>query len=174
MKTRLSIPSPIRLLVVATLVTVGALAAHADESACQAMLAAKIKLAGVSSHQIMTFASGGKIDSQADVVIAGNRMWMRNGSAAPWQAQPFDAEKNAGDLKAATLHDCRHVRDEAVGGEAAAVFVSKGGADAYSHTSTELWVSKSRGLPLRQTVDNLDDKSTLTILFDYKDVKPRS
>lgn len=70
---------------------------------------------------------------------------------------------------------CRYLRDEVVNGEAAAVYASHTETDDMKSDST-VWISKSRGLPLRSEMD-LDvggalGKSHTSIRYDYTNVRP--
>ncbi len=70
--------------------------------------------------------------------------------------------------KDSSADTCRIVGDDTVAGETATLYSvhpTNGGVDS------RLWVSKSRGLPLRQTF-TLPDGSSMDIQTDYTNVQP--
>ena len=81
-------------------------------------------------------------------------------------------EENERTVKALS---CRYLRDEAVNGEPAAVYVEHSEPEGATSDATT-WVSKSRGLPLRLESD-IDaggkmGKSHRSIRFEYSNVQP--
>ena len=69
---------------------------------------------------------------------------------------------------------CRHVRDEVVNGEAAALYMAHAENEGVK-SDAQTWVSKSRGLPLKteEDIDTGDgDKRHMSIRYDYSNVRP--
>ena len=163
--------------ILATLVGFGCIAvAHADGS-CQSALDAMQKLARTPVHQyIHTTAAYAKAPTDAEVVVTADHMYAL--AAAKWHAMPYDPQQRAQEVRdseAAKRTACRYLRDEAVGGQAAAVYATHDDQGEGASVDNTLWISKSSGLPLRQTTD-VDiggrlGKSHSEIRFDYADVK---
>ena len=72
-------------------------------------------------------------------------------------------------------YSCRYVRDEAVNGEAAAVYTSHAEIEDLKSDATT-WISKSKGLPLRVELDHDPDdpktKSHTSLRYEYTNVRP--
>lgn len=154
----------------------GISAAHAD-GGCQPTLDAMQKLAQTPVHQYMhQTAAYRKTPTDSEVVITADHMYVR--TSGQWRAMPFDPKKQAQELRgsaAATRMACRYLRDEAVDGQAAAVYASHDDQGDGTSVDVTMWISKSSGLPLRQSTD-VDvggelGKSHDEVRFDYADVK---
>ena len=69
---------------------------------------------------------------------------------------------------------CRHVRDEMVNGEAAALYMAHSDNDGVK-SDAQTWISKSKGLPLKteEDIDTGDgDKRHMSIRYEYGNVHP--
>lgn len=94
-----------------------------------------------------------------------------------WQRRDFSPQKEVADLREAAQSShiaCKYLRDESVDGEAAAVYVARDDQEGSSVNSQD-WISKSRNLPLKQTMD-IDvggkfGKSHHEVRIDYSDVR---
>ena len=66
---------------------------------------------------------------------------------------------------------CRHVRDEIVNGEPAGVFSAHAETD-YTNSDSLIWISKNKGLVLRQEedLDTRGDKSHVSARYEYSNV----
>lgn len=95
-----------------------------------------------------------------------------------WMKSPIDiatAQKAAKEARAKGKATCSHLRDEGVNGEPAAVWrihsVSEVGV-----TDTDMWISRSSGLPLKsdvhQDVGGALGKSHIVSRYDYANVRP--
>ena len=79
-------------------------------------------------------------------------------------------EENIRDSKST----CRHVRDEMVNGEAAALYMGHSENDGIK-SDAQTWISKSKGLPLKteEDIDTGDgDKRHMSIRYEYTNVHP--
>jgi hypothetical protein len=115
---------------------------------CQPLLAAVEKQAKVPSHSYLTATRGAKATSTETIATGGVIYVMIHGQWLHSPRTPQDLEKE----RAANLGKeavCTFLRDEAVEGEAAAVYRIQGGAKEES----TVWISKSRGLPLKTERD---------------------
>jgi hypothetical protein len=93
-----------------------------------------------------------------------------------WRRSPMDAAamaKQEEENRRTSKYSCRYLRDEAVNGEAAAVYASHSeNEDTKANATT--WISKSRGLPLRTEEDFGDQTSAthMSMRYDYSGVRP--
>jgi hypothetical protein len=88
-------------------------------------------------------------------------------SAAAMQAQEDEDWKTAKDVS------CKHLRDESVKGESAAVY-STHSEDQATKEDSQVWVSKSKGLLLRQEEDvdlGQGDKRHRSSRYEYTNVQ---
>ena len=116
----------------------------ATSPACQPLLAAVEKQAKVPSHSHLTATRGAKSTSTETIATGGVIYVMIHGQWLHSPRTPQDLEKE----RAASLGKeavCTWLRDEAVEGEAAAVYQIQGGPKEES----TMWISKSHGLPLK-------------------------
>ena len=90
-----------------------------------------------------------------------------------WTVSPMTpkmmAEQEKENIRDAGVYRCQYDRDENVNGEATAVY--KAHSENENGTSdAEIWISKSRGLPLRDKID-LNGTSHVMVRFDYANVQ---
>jgi hypothetical protein len=71
---------------------------------------------------------------------------------------------------------CSHLKDELVNGELAGVYTSSEVVASGGKVTTQVWISKTKGLPLRQEVDievaGSKSKSHNSVRFEYGNIKP--
>jgi outer membrane lipoprotein-sorting protein len=150
--------------------------AKADD--CSALFAAMNKVITMPTHLYSTEVAGynKNVPENSEMIYSGGSIyilvkgkWTRSTmTSAQMVAQQQENERT----QKAT---CQHVRDESVNGEAASVYQAHTDSDGDKSDAT-VWVSKSRGVPLKEEVD-LDvggaaGKSHRTVRFDYNNVKP--
>ena len=122
----------------------------------------------------MTEAGPGKPRS-TEMIYLNNTMYIQVNGA--WRARPISdqARKDAQTPDPSTT--CRIVRDEAVNGEAATVYSLHRQADD-SKSDSQMWISKSRGVPLKLEMDTdvggAAGKSHRTIRYEYTNVQAPS
>ncbi len=91
--------------------------------------------------------------------------------------EPFDlTKKEAEDVgvfngRIASM-TCTPAGEEMVGVEMADVYAGESFLFDVKETVTREWVSKARGLPLKEEVRDIVSPSFSVILFDYRDVQP--
>lgn len=156
------------------------LPAHAAvPAACNPVVDAMIKQVATPSHAYVTRTAAslpGKIDTTESIYAGGaiyvkvKGAWHRSGmSAADMQKQQ---EENRRDT---TGMSCRYLRDEVVNGEAAAVYGSDI-KDEGDSSSAMIWISKSKGVPLRIERDanagGKAGKSHMAIRYEYGAIQP--
>jgi hypothetical protein len=156
-------------------------AAHAAAPSpdCQPLLDAAAKQLTTPNHFYMTLTTPerhGKPQVDEGILVNGTLYvpgvggkWLRSPITVP-QMQRHQADTQ----RSLTVHTCRHLRDEAVKGEAAAVYSehteSRGG-----RSDSTTWISKSRSLILKQETDRTafgpGGKSHNSSRFEYANVK---
>ncbi len=115
---------------------------------------------GVTNHEVIR--TGGTIY----VLMSGK--WRKSPlTPAQMRAQEEENWKNAKNVS------CKHLRDESVKGESAAVY-STHNENEDSKEDGQVWVSKSKGLPLREEQDvdlGSGDKHHMSIRYEYTNVQ---
>ena len=129
--------------------------AHAADAACGQVMAAMQKLATTPNHQYMTQAAAFNKKSEAsEVIITDTTMYLQ--VAGKWQSRPYDPQKSAqelaavGDMPGMT---CDATGDETVDGQPASLIRTQQRQDDGDTVDGKMWISRSTGLPLRQTID---------------------
>jgi hypothetical protein len=145
------------------------------QSECKAAFEASDKLVTTPHHGFSTrtpASKGDKPETSEDILVGGVYYIQYRGK---WVKSPMTAEdrKKQGEenRKNAKNTSCRHVRDELVNGEAAAVYQVHSETDD-AKVDLQTWISKSKGLILRQEED-LDvegDKMHIVTRFEYSNV----
>jgi hypothetical protein len=152
-------------------------AARAQDN-CKLVHDAIDKMSTVSSHAYETEsnpARPGTGVTNHEVIRAGGTIYvMMNGkwkkspmSSADMRAQEEENWKNAKNVS------CKHLRDESVKDESAAVY-STHNENEDSKEDGQIWVSKSKGLPLREEQDTdlgSGDKHHMSIRYEYANVQ---
>ena len=162
------------ILVILCSATLPALAA---EPACTSVFDALIKAAATPNHQFMTETGADKTGPESSEVIAtSNTMYVKAG--ATWQGHPYNPQQQAAQmreaLKTANI-TCQHLRDETVAGDPVAVYDTRDKQEGGNIVDSKIWISKARGLPLKQTIDmNVGGKhgeSHTEVRVDYANVQ---
>jgi hypothetical protein len=147
--------------------------AHAQ---CQPTFDALDKIYRTPTHIFTTLTMGslGGAVQYTEVVYVGGSVYSKVGGS--WERGDLQQvkqmeQKNRQDSTAT----CRYVRDETVNGETAAVYQVHS-VRVNTHLSSDgwLWISKSRGLLLRdeQTIIDANFKEKTTARYEYTNVRP--
>ena len=158
--------------VTAVLITGTALAA---DSTCKYLADANAKIYTMPVHLYQTdTGAGGKIQT-SEVIYLNNKTYLE--SAGKWRANPMSPAKMA-EIRKETEDEeiksmtCRAVRDEAVNGEAAMLYSTHQQSQDEKRDS-QIWISKSRGVPLKLEMD-IDGggkgKNHRSIRYEYANV----
>ncbi len=145
----------------------------ASESDCKAILDAAHKVYDSPAHVYVTTTIGGQAQPLEMIYAAGN-IYSKTGGK--WQS--IGTIKEMEELTQSNHPTdkpvCHYVKDESVNGETIALYSSheetpKGKVD------TQTWISKSKGLPLRQEI-NIDvggssGKSANSTRYEYDNVR---
>lgn len=162
------------LLGIAVLAATPALqAAPGDDPAGKAVLDAMAKLNQTPHHEYMTTtgeaATGGTRESEMIGTGDANFVKIRD----KWVLSPMTpkmmAEQEKENIRNAKVYRCHYERDETVNGEVAAVYKAHSESEP-GNSDAEVWISKIRGLPLRETID-LNGTSHISVRFDYANVQ---
>ena len=151
----------------------------APDGACQVVLDASDKLYTTPYHLYATETSdkveNGKPQSSEMVFAGGARYLLYNGKWTPSSISTEELkameERNR---KNATNVSCHYVRDESVNGESVAVYTMHSETPR-SKNDDEVWISKSKGLLLRQETDLIwnrnNGKTHLSSRYEYGNVQ---
>ncbi|HMD99975.1 MAG TPA: hypothetical protein VKM93_21930 [Terriglobia bacterium] len=149
------------------------------DSACQAVLDASDKLFTTPYHMYTTETGAGvgngKPVSNEMVFSGGVQYILFNGK---WGPSPLSMEElkamDERNRKNAKNMSCHYVRDESVNGESAALY-STHEETAHGKTDSQTWVSKSKGLILRQEIDidtgGANGKTHMSSRYEYSNVQ---
>ena len=141
----------------------------AAQGDCQLVLDAASKVYDTPTHVYVTTNMGGKTQIMEEIFAVGALYLKVDGKWSPspitMQEMKELGQKNRQNNKTT----CRYLNDEPVNGEMAAVYrvhdeSPKGNVDS------QIWISKARGLPLRQEDDV--DKTHNSMRYEYGNVKP--
>jgi hypothetical protein len=147
---------------------VGAMPLAAQDD-CTLVMDAMTKIFDTASHVYVTMNLTGKSETGESIYTGGVIYTKYNGK---WTAGSTTKElkemtqKNRQNNKVT----CRHLKDELVNGEMAAVY-SVHEVSPRSTTDSTNWISKANGLPLRQDIDIEGGKSHMSTRYEYGNVK---
>ena len=170
MPTRLCIP-----ILAASLL--GAGAAQADDAACQRVLDAILKQGSTPVHQKVSIESAAAPGRPllSEIIRTNDTLYMQ--IRGQWMAKPYDPQVSATEARAAMQkapHTCTRVRSEAVDGQAADLYSVQSKTETFSPES-QIWISPSSGLPLRQRTEMQTGgggSNRHEVRFDYSNVTP--
>ena len=147
----------------------------AADPACQPLFDTRFKLFSVPSHSYTVETLPGGNSRTSEAIFANGAIYiLMKGKWIHSRMTPKDMlqqeEENIREAKST----CRHVRDEMVNGEPAAIYVAHSENDIVK-SDAETWISKSKGLPLK-TEEDIDtgggDKRHVSIRYEYSNVRP--
>jgi hypothetical protein len=147
--------------------------APADDSASKAVLEAMAKLNQTPHYEYVTTTgdtvAGGTRQNEMISIGGANYIKVHDKWAISPMTPKMMAEQEKENIRDAKVNRCQYERDENVNGEAAAVY--KAHSENENGTSdAEIWISKSRGLPLREKIDS-NGTSHVAVRFDYANVQ---
>lgn len=142
----------------------------AAQDNCKLVMDAGIKVFDVPTHLYLTMNLNGKPETGEAIYAGGliytmyNRKWSAGTSNTEMKEM---AEKTSRNNKAT----CHYLKDEPVNGEMAAAY-SMHDASPTSASDSKIWISKSKGLPLRSETQFEGDKTSVSMHYEYRGVKP--
>lgn len=151
--------------------------ALAAEPECQTVFDALTKAATTPNHQFMTETGANKAAPEnSEVIATSDAMYVKIDTT--WQRRPYNPQQQATQMREAFKTSnitCQHLRDETMAGEAVAVYDNRDKQAGGSIVDSQIWVSKARGLPLKQTIDidvgGKRGKSHTDVRVDYANVQ---
>jgi outer membrane lipoprotein-sorting protein len=123
----------------------------AAQSGCQAVDAAQDKILTIPTHLYTSSTiSSGKVTRETEIIYVGGASFVKTGGK--WSRSPMSAKDMADqerENRKNSKYSCKYLRDEVVGGEAAAVYSVHTENEEIKSDGT-IWLSKSKGVPLKQ------------------------
>jgi hypothetical protein len=167
---------PIFLTIILVAGTGGA--ALAQEAGCKTITDGMQKVLALPTHIYLTGTAEyqkGKTDN-SEMIYSGSAIYLLlNGKWTRSRMSTTDMAKQEQENIQTQKMTCRFLRDETVGGELAAVYTAHTSSDDSKSEST-IWVSKSKGLPLKVDTDmdvgGAAGKSHRSQRFEYSNVHP--
>lgn len=149
--------------------------AFAADAACQRMFDAATKLLTVPAHSYTTEILPGGKSHTAELIYANGAIYLNlRGKWTRSKMTPQDMIKQEQENIRNAKTSCQHVRDEAVNGEAAALYMAHSENDGVK-SEAQVWISRSKGLPLR-TEEDLDTgdgaQQHISIRYEYGNIQP--
>jgi len=149
------------------------IAAGAD-STCKFLADANAKIYTIPAHLYQTDTAGGKTQT-SELIYLNNKTYLESGGK--WRESPMSPAKMA-EIRKATEDEeilsmtCRLMRDEVVNGETAALYSGHQQSPDKKRDS-QIWISKSRGVPVKLEMDMEDagkGKIHRSIRYEYANV----
>jgi hypothetical protein len=149
--------------------------ASAEDTGCQAVRDSAVKQITTPTHVYITLTPRGGTPKLSESIYTGGMIYVLIHDT--WSSHPLSPGDMLQQLEATAKKakkTCRHLRDESVNGEAAAVYSARSeGEDGKSDSL--IWISASRGLPLKSEVDMAVGKNGtnhMSLRYDYGNVQP--
>jgi hypothetical protein len=151
--------------------------ARADAAQCKVVADAVTKVFHTPTHLTSTQTGGayGSAPHVGELIYLRDAIYVKTRGA--WKRSPMKPDdmlaQEKENMQGAKSFACRHLRDETLDGEPAAVWSSHTVTDDATSDVT-IWISSRTGLPLRQEVD-LDpgdsvSKTHVSSRYDYRNV----
>ena len=151
------------------------LGANWEDPDCQVVLGAMDKMYSTPYHAYTSITGmlPGKTFTGEMIFVGGSQYVLSEGkwstdtlSAAEMKDMAVRARKNAKHVS------CHKVRDDSVNGETATVYGTHEETE-HGTTDTQIWISKSKGLMLRQEMDLTagTSKTHMSSRYEYRDVQ---
>ena len=153
--------------------------AQAADGTCQAVSDVGRKVLTTQTHIYTTrtaaFHSGGKPTTSVTIYAGGAIFTNVNGHWTRSRITPQDILQQKKENQNEAKMTCRYLRDEPVNGEAAAVYSTHNETEN-GKVDVQIWISKSKGLPLREELDvdvgGKMGKSHSSMRYEYGNVQP--
>jgi len=153
-------------------------ASSVQDSGCRILFDAQDRLNTAPNHSYMTEIRSAKGKSMAsESVFAGgvryikvNNKWMKS----PLSLQD-EQKRQQENRQRANEYSCRYMREESVQGESAVVYSAHQKNEDFT-VDAQIWISKSRGLILREEEDmdvggGAMGKSHISVRYEYSHVR---
>ena len=136
----------------------------AAQDSCQPTYDAMSNVMSTPTHlySTMTGVPNSADKHTTEVIYIGGASYVKLG--VKWTRSPMTTRQvmqKEEENRKASKTTCKYLRDEVVNGEAAAVYSTHSDrADMGIKSDGQIWISKSKGLPLKNEIDITSDKST--------------
>jgi hypothetical protein len=132
---------------------------------------AQVKLHSTPAHVYTTSKIGSQTFS-VEMIYAAGSMYMKMNGKWSLAGSLKDIEESEKTLQhnANSKDTCRYVKDEAVGGNMAAVYASHS-ETAKGTLDMQIWISKAQGLVLRTDMNSDNGKDLISTRYEYGDIK---
>jgi hypothetical protein len=145
----------------------------AAQGACKPILDAEMKALETPVHLFITSDIGSRTITAEAIYANGHSYvkaggnWTINGTT---KAMADLMQKKRQQHSSAT---CSYVKDDSVNGEAAAVYNMKSELSSGGELNSQVWISKSKSVPLRQedVVDSHGHKTHNSTRYEYNNVE---
>jgi hypothetical protein len=150
----------------------------AAQDSCKAVNDAQDKVITTPTHiySTMTSAPNSADKHTTEIIYVGGATYVK--VSGKWTRSAITAQqvtKREEENRKASKSSCQYLRDEIVNGEAAAVYSAHSErADMGIKSDGEIWISKSKGLPLKNELDITSDgtKNHHSARYEYTNVQP--
>ena len=149
----------------------------AAQDPCQLTYDAMSKVMSAATHiyTTMTGAPNSADKHTTETIYTGGTIYVKLGSK--WTRSPMTPQQmmqKEEENRKASKSSCQYLRDEAVNGEAAAVYSTHSErTDMDIKSDGQIWISKSKGLPLKHEFDitSAGSKNHLSTRYEYANVQ---
>jgi hypothetical protein len=151
----------------------------AAQGNCQPVFDALSKVSTTSTHIYVAMnavPNGGDKPRTIETIYAAGAIYTRVGGK--WNRSPITPQqvvKQERENRQRSNFTCRYLRDESVNGETAGLY-STHAETADQKSDGQIWISKTRGLPLRQEIDidtgGKTGKNHSSMRYEYGNVQP--
>jgi hypothetical protein len=146
----------------------------AAQDTCKPVFDALNKMMTVPVH-IYSTSSGDAGDKTSESIFLDDKVY--SNAAGKWALSPIKAKelaKQEDEGRKKTVNACKFLKDDSVNGETAGQYSMRStGPD--QKTESQMWISKSTGMPVRNEVDlsngKGDKKSHYSVRFEYKKIE---
>jgi len=147
----------------------------AAQGSCQPVFDAMTKVVNTPSHIYNTSAKAGK-SRTVETIYAGGAFYTKvQNKWTRGRITPQEILKQEQLNRQNSKYSCRYLKDEPVNGEAAALY-STHAENPDAKSDSQVWISKSKGLPLRQELDinagGAAGTNHYSVRYEYGNVKP--
>ena len=146
------------------------------DSTCKYLAGANAKIYSIPAHLYQTDSGAGGKTQTSELIYFNNKTYLE--TAGKWRVSPMspakmaEIRKETEDQEIQTM-TCRVVRDEVVNGEVATLYSGHQQTPDVKRDS-QIWISKSRGVPLKLEMD-MDGggkgKNHRSIRYEYANVR---
>jgi hypothetical protein len=149
----------------------------AAQDPCQPSYDAMSKVMSTPAHiySTMTGVPNSADKHTTEIIYIGGATYVKLGSK--WSRSPMTTQQvmqKEEENRKASKTTCQYLRDEVVNGEAAAVYNTRSErADMGIKSDGQIWISKSKGLPLKNEIDITSDgsKNHHSTRYEYANVQ---